>query len=44
MELEKRAELYAALGDVTRLRLLDALACGDLTPRPWGRNCPCQAI
>ena len=38
MELEQRAELYAALGDVARLRLLDALACGDLTPRALGEE------
>ena len=33
MELAERARMFAALGDVTRLALLDELAHGDLTPR-----------
>lgn len=33
MSLEDRAKLHAAMGDVTRLALLDELAHGDLTPR-----------
>ena len=33
MELAARARMFAALGDVTRLALLDELAHGDLTPR-----------
>jgi protein-tyrosine-phosphatase/DNA-binding HxlR family transcriptional regulator len=34
--LERRAEVYAALSDVTRLRIVDLLAVGDATPSELG--------